>query len=228
MYGSNANTVALTKSRRKSVVDKKKREYSNMVVNAMADGQQPPRPASSSQPKVLIKQVTTGSMGRARTGSTASSAGFSSAARARSRSAYSSGGGGRGRTASQASAMSSAPSARFRGASDVSERSASPSPGVSPGFNRMATQSTTGSLFSSYNDRSEWDAARPQTADATLRHLRNLKSNAKQNMKEPLTTRLSRPKSATAKFVDRDRSKLTLMETINQPVHDDSDVKHPW
>jgi hypothetical protein len=92
----------------------------------------------------------------------------------------------------------------------------------------MATQSTTGSLFSSYNDRSEWDAARPQTADATLRHLRNLKSNAKQNMKEPLTTRLSRPKSATAKFVDRDRSKLTLMETINQPVHDDSDVKHPW
>ena len=127
-------------------------------------------------------------------------------------------------------------SARFRGGSDMTDSrprlETQPSSHAS-NFRNQANAphtSSTASLFSNYERTSKdtWNPDRPNTADATVRRLREMKANKKQNMKEPLTSRLSRPKSTTGKFVNRDRTAMTRAEKIKQPVHDDSEVQHPW
>jgi hypothetical protein len=185
LYGSNVNTVVMSKARKQSIVQKRQDARLQVAQLEQERGRSPsPTPDHA---------VGSGG-GRGRTASTASSAG----GRPRTASAIE-----RPRLSSQQSAL----------ANDS---------------RKLAKQGSDMSVFSNYTRGEEWRYDRPNTADATVRRLREMTANKRQNMNEPLTQRLSRPKSAITKFADRDRSKLTLRDTMHDPVHDDAQVEHPW
>ena len=58
--------------------------------------------------------------------------------------------------------------------------------------------------------KTDFNPERPMTANETLRRLKEMKKNKKQNMEEPLFDRLARPKSAKSKFKRGPKSRVRV------------------
>jgi len=77
--------------------------------------------------------------------------------------------------------------------------------------------------------KTDFNPERPMTANETLRRLKEMKKNKKQNMEEPLFDRLARPKSAKSKFKRGPKSRTSAKDIdLKKEVHPDNEVGHPW